>query len=158
MASSIVKCIASNLMMIRVMASSSSFYNTRCFQYDKRDSEDVLESSLFKEKITLESNSVNQTPIEVDNSDMEQEEDEVKVEEEEIGNRYSLKDNNQVKTDKTEHGNEKSMKKSSQSQSQQKKVNQVKVKSQRQSRYGRNVKWANPHPSNGTGQPIKLIS
>ncbi|GJS91947.1 zinc finger BED domain-containing protein RICESLEEPER 2-like protein [Tanacetum coccineum] len=32
----------------------------------------------------LESNSVNQTPIEVDNSDMKQEEDEVEVEEEEI--------------------------------------------------------------------------
>ncbi|GJR91881.1 hypothetical protein Tco_0215892 [Tanacetum coccineum] len=41
MASSIVKRVASNLMRVRAMASSSRFYNTRCFQYDKRDSEDV---------------------------------------------------------------------------------------------------------------------
>nr|GEW60550.1 hypothetical protein [Tanacetum cinerariifolium] len=34
--------------------------------------------------MTLESNSVNQTPIEVDNSDMNEEEDEVEVKEEEI--------------------------------------------------------------------------
>ncbi|GJZ26408.1 hypothetical protein Tco_0570661 [Tanacetum coccineum] len=42
MASSIVKRVALNLMRVRVMASSSRFYNTRCFQYDKRpDSDDV---------------------------------------------------------------------------------------------------------------------
>ncbi|GJW39853.1 hypothetical protein Tco_0065698 [Tanacetum coccineum] len=33
--------VTSNLMRIRAMASSSCFYNTRCFKYDKRDSEDV---------------------------------------------------------------------------------------------------------------------
>ncbi|GJT14426.1 hypothetical protein Tco_0570660 [Tanacetum coccineum] len=41
MASSNVKRVASNLMRVTVMASSSRFYNTRCFQYDKRDSDDV---------------------------------------------------------------------------------------------------------------------
>ncbi|GJR31443.1 hypothetical protein Tco_1107675 [Tanacetum coccineum] len=60
---------------------------------------------------------------------------------EETGNRYSLKDTNQAKTDKTEHGNEKSMK----NQKSKTKPNQ------------RNLKWANPHPFNGPGQPIKLV-
>ncbi|GJS16284.1 hypothetical protein Tco_0410756 [Tanacetum coccineum] len=41
MASSIVKRIASNLIRVRAVASSSRFYNARCFQYDKRNSEDV---------------------------------------------------------------------------------------------------------------------
>ncbi|PWA72362.1 SKP1/BTB/POZ domain-containing protein [Artemisia annua] len=41
MASFIVKRVASNLMRVRAIASSSRFYNTRCFQYDKRDSDDV---------------------------------------------------------------------------------------------------------------------
>ncbi|GKE06046.1 hypothetical protein Tco_1398064, partial [Tanacetum coccineum] len=41
MASSIVKRVASNLMRVRAGDSSSRFYNARCFQYDKRNSEDV---------------------------------------------------------------------------------------------------------------------
>lgn len=41
MASSIIKRVAPNLMRVRAMASSSRFYNTRCFQYDKRETEDV---------------------------------------------------------------------------------------------------------------------
>ncbi|GKC24075.1 hypothetical protein Tco_1026225 [Tanacetum coccineum] len=62
------------------------------------------------------------------------------------GNGYSLKDKNEAKT---EHGNGKSVKSQNQSQ---------KVKVKDRSRRCVYLKWANPHPFNGSGQPIKPIS
>ncbi|GJS90961.1 hypothetical protein Tco_0773597 [Tanacetum coccineum] len=50
-------------------------------------------------------------------------------------NGYSLKDKNEAKIDKTEHGNGKSVKD--------------------RSRRHVHLKWANPHPFNGSGQPTK---
>nr|GEV21042.1 hypothetical protein [Tanacetum cinerariifolium] len=67
------------------------------------------------------------------------------------GNGYSEKrTKNEAKTDKTEHGMERCEKSSQQSQSK-------KGQSQRRSQNRRNLKWANPYPFNGPGQPIKRL-
>ncbi|GJQ94830.1 putative reverse transcriptase domain-containing protein [Tanacetum coccineum] len=55
----------------------------------------------------------------------------------ENGNGYQQKDKNKAKSDKTEHGIGKSV--------------------ERRSRNQKKAKWANPHPSNGPGQPIKHL-